>query len=203
MARLRDYLYVTLIGFLFGVFAIPIITNLNLSFLVPSTSLFVEVVILFTILAPVALFVASLIARIIPVVFQLAKFAAVGAFNTFLDWGVLNVLIALTGIATGLGYGIFKGLSFIIANGGSYFWNKYWTFESGSKANMAEFGKFFLVSLVGLVLNVAIALVVVSFVPHGNFSDKQWANVGAAAATVISLVWNFVGYKFLVFEKKS
>jgi putative flippase GtrA len=199
MLTKRDYLLVAIIGFCFGVFSVPIINNIKSGGNLGLTTIF-GIVVFFTIAAIVALYVVSIVSKKIPIILQLAKFAAVGAFNTFLDWGVLNVLISLTAVVSGLGYALFKGTSFIIANIASYYWNRNWTFGMREKASNKEFGKFFAVSLIGLVINIGIASLVVNFInPIGGLSLKVWANVGAATATLASLVWNFVGYKFFVF----
>lgn len=199
----HDFFLVGVIGFFFGLFLVPILYNLRISFLPLTWTLGIGAIIFFTISAMIALWVASLVARVIPVAFQLAKFAAVGAFNTFLDWGVLNMLIAISGVASGLLFAGFKGISFVVANTGSYFWNKYWTFDQKGTASAKEIGKFFLVSVIGFGINVGVASFLVNIVSAPTaFSAAQWANVGAAVATVASLIWNFLGYKFLVFVKK-
>ena len=36
------------------------------------------------------------------------------------------------------------------------------------------------------------------FIP---LSDQLWVNVAALCGTAIGLLWNFTGYKFLVFKK--
>lgn len=199
----RDYTYVAIIGACFAIFALPIITNVAPS--VPLTFItvvgLVAVMIIFAILA---LWISSLIARVIPIFLQLAKFSAVGAFNTFLDWGVLNALIAVTAIASGWGYWAFKSISFIVATGGSYLWNRTWTFNVSQKISGKESGRFFVVSLIGWLINSSIASLVVNFVAiPGGITPKLWANVGAAVATLASLVWNFVGYKFFVFAARK
>lgn len=205
MVTKKDYFLVAVIGFCFSVFAVPVVNNIksggNLGI-----GTIVGIIIIFTLFAVIALWLSALIAKKIPLALQLAKFAAVGAFNTFLDWGVLNILIALTAVVSGTGYALFKGISFIVANIGSYYWNRYWTFGVQEKATNKEFGKFFGVSLVGLVLNIGIASLIVNMIhPIGGLNPKVWANVGAAVATVASLVWNYIGYKFFVFasDKKE
>jgi putative flippase GtrA len=132
----------------------------------------------------------------------LSKFSAVGAFNTLLDGAVLNVLIYLTSIAYGLWYVVFKGLSFIVANISSYFWNKYWTFSAQGRATSKEFGKFFAISAIGFLINIGVAGFIVNILgaPLG-ISHEKWANVGLVFATLASLIWNFLGYKFIVFKK--
>lgn len=205
MLTRKDYLYVAIIGACFAIFAVPIISNVAPS--VPLTFVTVAGLIgVMIVFAMLAMWVSSLIARVIPVFLQLAKFAAVGAFNTFLDWGVLNVLIAITALAAGWWYWAFKSISFIVSTGGSYLWNRTWTFGVSQKISGKESGKFFAVSVVGWLINSSIASVVVNFVAiPGGLTPRVWANVGAAIATLASLVWNFIGYKFFVFasEKNS
>jgi putative flippase GtrA len=203
MLAKKDYYLVAFIGFCFGIFLIPVLANIDIGIdlSLPVLSALVVVSVLFAVLA---LWVSGLIAKKIPVVLQLAKFAAVGTFNTLLDAAVLNVLIYLTAVASGLGFTAFKGVSFITANIASYFWNRYWTFSASGKATTGEFGKFFGVSVVGLALNIGVASLIVNVMgaPAG-VSLERWANVGFIVATLASLAWNFVGYKFFVFIGKK
>lgn len=203
MATKKDFSLVAIIGACFAIFSVPILKNIGLISSVNVFAVFVAALAV-ALCAVIALWLAALIARRIPVIFQVAKFAAVGAFNTFLDWGILNLLIALSGVAAGIWFSVFKGCSFLVANSGSYFWNKYWTFQNKDRASVGEFGKFFLVSVIGAVINIGVASLIVNGIdPLWSLSAPQWANVGAALATVVSLVWNFVGYKFLVFIKRD
>jgi len=197
-----DYLIISFIGIFFALFSIPILKNIELPFLTVNFATILFLVVFFTVFANIALWIASLIGKWIPVAFQFAKFGAIGAFNTFLDWGILNILIAITGIATGLGFSSFKGISFIIATISSYFWNKYWTFKSKKSSTGDEVKKFLSVSFVGLLINIGMAsLIVFSFHSSDITSPERIANIGAAVATIVSLIWNFVGYKLWVFKK--
>lgn len=198
----KDFYLVSFIGIAFALFAIPILVNLHISFIVITPIFVIGLMVFFAIFANLALALAWFVGKYIPVVFQFAKFAAVGAFNTFFDWGVLNLLIVITGIASGLGFSIFKGASFFAATIGAYFWNKYWTFEAKNKSNKGEVAKFILVSLSGFVINVGLAsLIVFFFTSSSTFMPTQLANIAAASATLASLIWNFFGYKFFVFKK--
>ncbi len=134
---------------------------------------------------------------------QTKKFILVGILNTFIDLGVLNILIWVSGIASGPLYSVFKGISFIVAVFNSYFWNKSWTFKKKETIkDRKEFACFFIVAFLGLVINISVASWLVNVVePQFGMSLKIWANIGAICAAFISMAWNFLGYKFFVFKK--
>jgi len=195
----KDYLLVAIIGFVSGLLILPIVKNINFNL---TAIRGVAIVIALTVLAIVALWIASLISQKIPIILQVAKFSATGVLNTLLDIGVLNLLMYMFAITAGVGYSIFKGISFIIANINSYFWNKYWTFGANNLANTKEFGQFFAVSFIGFLINTGAASLIVNYIkPFAGISAPLWANAGAIVATLASLVWNFLGYKFIVFKK--
>ena len=129
---------------------------------------------------------------------QFAKFFLIGIINTVVDLGVLNLLIFASDINRGFGYAIFKGISFLTATTNSYFWNKHWTF----KADKGNFKQFLTVSIIGLIVNVATASLIVEFIAPGCYSASptMWANIGAIMGSMIGLLWNFAGYKFIVFK---
>jgi len=134
---------------------------------------------------------------------QFIKFLCVGLINTGVDFGVLNLLMFLFGITRGIGYSLFKAISFIIAVINSYFLNKRWTFKKGRKIEKKEFTKFIAVSLIAFGINVGTASVLVSFIgPIGNIPSYLWANISALAATVFTTLINFFGYKYFVFKDK-
>jgi len=136
---------------------------------------------------------------------QFFRYAVIGVVNTLIDWGVLNVLLFTTRRTDAVSYALFKSLSFCLAMTNSYFLNKSWTFKDedggvNSAATLMKAGKFVLVNLVGLGINASLASLVASR-GYGQADFILWANLGAVAATAASLVWNFFGYKFLVFKK--
>lgn len=144
-----------------------------------------------------------LLGKILPFMSQFGRFVAVGFTNAAVDFGILNLFISTTGVAEGSWYGVFKSISFVVANVHSYVLNKYWVFDATGRQNMrAEFAKFFAVSVVSLVINVAVATVVVNLVPSQFGMDaKAWANIGAVAGSAIALASSFVGYRLAVFKK--
>ena len=134
--------------------------------------------------------------------FEFVKFFLVGVSNTFLDLGVLNLLILIFSFGSGIYYSLFKAISFLVAVSNSYFWNRSWVFESKGKDVKKEGMKFFLVSVGGLIVNVTIASLVVNL--GGKILDLPFqilGNLGALGAVVGSMFWNFFGYKFFVFKK--
>lgn len=142
----------------------------------------------------------ALLAR--PLLRQIAKFVIVGVLNTLVDFGVLNLLIFFTGVASGVSFSVFKGIAFLAAVTNSFLWNKYWTFRATGRVEQREAAQFFAVSVVGFFLNVGAASTVVNVIgPQLGLGSTLWANVGAAVGAVISMAWNFIGYKFFVFRK--
>jgi len=133
---------------------------------------------------------------------QIFKFGVIGVFNTALDFGVLNLLMYLTGSYGGSGIIPLNIISFSVAVTNSYFWNKFWTFKDKTNTSSKEFGQFVLVSVVGVALNTAMVFAITTFVPPvGGLGKEIWANLAKVAATGLSLVWNFIGYKFIVFRR--
>ena len=159
--------------------------------------------IIFPILSLIGIWIAFLIGKKFLFVFQFAKFLLMGAVATIIDLGILAILIGITAITGGWWYSFFKGISFIIATCGKYFGDKLWAFEKKEMEGAGkEFTKFFIVTLGGLLINVAIASFMVNVIgPQFGISEKTWASVGGIIAAFGTVIWNFSGYKFLVFKK--
>ena len=137
-----------------------------------------------------------------PSILQFPKFITVGVSNTIIDFGILNLLMYLTGETSGIFFSLFKSISFIVAVTNSYILNKHWTFKSSGETKNGEFLKFVVVNLIGCAINVSWASYVVNVIgaPAG-ISPMLWANIGAASAVVFTVSWNFIGAKFFVFKK--
>jgi|SRR3989344_1532866 len=140
--------------------------------------------------------------RFFPFFNQFGKYAAIGFTNAAVDFGVLNFLIAWSGVAFGLTYTLFKTVSFIVAVTHSYLWNRRWAFEAHSDSGGREFVKFMVVNIVAAVINVGVASLVVNGVdPMFSLDQNSWANIGAVAGSAVALIFNFVGFKLVVFKK--
>jgi putative flippase GtrA len=175
--------------------------------------------IIFPIACLIFIYLASIISKKVKVAYEVAKFILVGGLNTLVDWGVLSFLI-LTFKHSGVDsnkvlfevfsiaiilYTLLKAISFIVATTNSYIWNKFWTFKRKTTEKLGrEFMQFITISIIGFLINVIIASSVFKFIPRlGGLNIEQWALVSAAIASIIALAWNFVGYKFVVFNKKD
>jgi len=136
---------------------------------------------------------------------QFGKFAVVGISNTLVDFVILNILSYLTHTYSGSYLIILNSISFAAAVANSYFLNKYWTFkgegESGVKTREAS--SFIVVSLIGLAINSGIVYFVTTYAsaPFSFLTPALWENFAKVMATGIALIWNFIGYKFIVFKK--
>jgi putative flippase GtrA len=195
--RKIDAILAGIIGFLDGIFAIFILKTAEVKLPYVWALPFALAILCF-----VGIRVAFLIGQKIFILFQAAKFFLVGTLNTFIDLGVLNIFILISGIASGVFYSIFKAISFLVATTNSYFWNKFWTFEKKEKPDPKEFFKFLVVTVFGFLINVGVASFVVNIVgPQFGMGKKIWASVGAIVAAFFAFVWNFLGSKFIVFKK--
>ncbi len=134
------------------------------------------------------------------------KFLMVGVLNTGIDFFVFDTLIAWTGHDQGIAITLFKSFSFFCALFNSYELNRLWTFDGEAEPSRTrqEFGRFAAITVVGFLVNVGTTSGIVAAIhPLFGLSQIRWDNVAAAGATVLNLVWNFVGYKLFVFKSKG
>ena len=137
---------------------------------------------------------------------EVLKFGIVGAINTGVDLVVLKSLIALTGRGdSGAFFVLFKGVSFIFAAVNSYYMNKYWTFNvRAGKRRAVEVQQFIFITGIGWFINVVSASVFLSYArQHFSFSSDRSVTISALFGTLVGLLWNFFGYKILVFRHKQ
>lgn len=158
---------------------------------------------IFPLLAPFCLWIAFLLSKKFAAIYQLAKFLLIGVIATIFDLGTLSVFINISGTNSGAGFNLFKGISFVIATILKYIPDKFWAFKKRESDNIKkEFAQFFLVTFIGLGINVFIANLIVNIIgPQWGLPAKLWANLGGIGAVIITFAWNFIGYKFFVFKK--
>lgn len=201
----KDYYIAAIVGALTGIFAIPTFFHLGLR----NPFIFLFSIVVISVLWPFGVWLGGFLSRWLPFMAQVGKFVAVGFLNTAIDFGVLNLLSFLSGVTAGFVIGGVNIPGFIVAVSNSYLWNKLWVFKSESREGLPaqaglfhDFPIFFAVSGIGLLLNSGMVILITTFVsPPFAVGAEAWLNIAKVAATVVSLIWNFLGFKFLVFKK--
>ena len=209
----RDLYFAMFAGFLIGLLFLPVLKNAKPDLY---DRFFYTSIPLFLIATPLGLIIAYEISKKISFIWQLGKFGISGILNVLVDMGVLSLLtfffrsnfkieannLIFSGITFLSFYSIYKSISFIIANINSYYWNKYWTFDRDANQKKSEFIQFFIVSLLGFFINVFVASLTFHLANPSDIAQQgRWELIGAAMGSIVGLVWNFVGYKFIVFKK--
>ncbi|OGG48098.1 hypothetical protein A3D66_02130 [Candidatus Kaiserbacteria bacterium RIFCSPHIGHO2_02_FULL_50_9] len=136
-----------------------------------------------------------------PLLVEIARFCLVGALNTLLELVIINILIVATGVADGLYFVAFKTFSFSVGVASSYIYNKRWTFASTTSSGAVEFGRFAVVSVTGLFLNVGTAVFLVNGIGAPILINKLlWANIAVIIAVLVAATWNYVSQKYIIFR---
>lgn len=199
----KDIIYSTITGLMTGFIAWKVFVFLNVSKIYGFS--FAWLVVLVPVLWIVGVNLGYFLGRWLVFFNQFGKFVAIGFTNAALDFGVLNLLIFLTGITGTIWYSVFKITSAAVSMANSYILNKNWAFEAGeSGGGKMEFIKFIGVAIISLLINVLVASAVVNFIhPVLGISAKVWANLGAVAGSASALIFSFVGFKLAVFKKQE
>ncbi len=143
-------------------------------------------------------------------VIQAIKFGMVGILNTAVDYACFYIMLTWVNLD--------KSLSQVVATAvamcGSYIINKYWTFSQKDKTTRKQIAKFILTNLVSMTCTILFMNIF-----HDILHIHNWANtmlnvidisynldgdIGIMfckiTASVLSLVINFLGNKFWVFN---
>lgn len=116
------------------------------------------------------------------------KFCVVGFSGTAVDFGVTWLCKEKFGWNKYLS----NSLGFILAATNNYVWNRIWTFQSSNSQIHIEYGKFLMVSIIGLGINN-----LVIYLLHGKLRLNFWLSKVAAIAIVT--IWNFTMNYFFTF----
>jgi len=151
---------------------------------------------IFPALSIIGLWLVDLIGKKRLFVRHIGRFVLVGAFADVIDIKVFQFLFWIIPL-----YLIFKVVSFLAATFVKFWWNKHWTFEKYEKKHInREVVQFFIVTLMGLAIDVVL-FYYFSRVKTG-ISTKLWIELSIIFAAIVAAIWNFLGYKFLVFKKQ-
>lgn len=123
---------------------------------------------------------------------QFVKFALIGLLNIFVDWSIFFALNRFTPLREVVA----KFCSFVAGATNSYYFNRRWTFRSTNKEIGKEFRKFFLVAMVGSVINTSIYWLISL---HFGFPKI----VGLIVATGVVTFWNFFANKHWTFRTQK
>jgi len=182
-----------------AIFLIPTLINTGYFYKIPAV--WIVLFIFLPASAATGLVVAYFLGKTIPLIWQFAKFVLVGVLNTAIDFGILNLIIFLTGVTQGIGIFFTAAISFSVATVNSYFWNREFTFASKKKA-VQSFPIFLTVTLIGLLINASVVYFLSTYIlPSLITSPNLRPNVAKVAATAVTMFWNFAGYKLIVFKK--
>ena len=155
---------------------------------------------------------------------QVGKFAIVGIINTLIDVIILNSLVFLGFTAVLMiseqKFLIANIISVAIAMVNSFILNKQWTFKAEKGNIYKQIFQFLIITIIGIfvihqihlnrlydglpsISNLIVSII--HFLKLGNiFSDSFITlNFAKIIAIIGSLIWNFIGYKLVVFKNKS
>ncbi len=122
-------------------------------------------------------------------IIKLLKFGAVGISGMIIDFGFTyffkEVLKVNKYISNSTGFTLAATSNFIL--------NRIWTFNSTSPDVMIQFSKFFIISVLGLLLNNLTIYIFTDYKVKLNFY------ISKAIATLIVFFWNFFMNYFFTF----
>jgi len=190
----------------------PLIIGFVCGLILPHVSLFEGVVpeillryfpLLLPVLSLSAVFILETIFKKAIALVQFGKSFLVGILNSAIDMGVFDFLTLFFSVASGWPPILFKVISFSFGAVNSYFWNKSWTFQKkDTKDTRKEAVQFFLITAGGLLIHTIVIYVVVNIVgARFGVGERMWASIANMAAIFTGFMWNFLGYKFIVFKK--
>ena len=146
-------------------------------------------------------------------IIEIIKFGFIGILNTVLDWFLFWAFLSLLG----LDKNVAQILATALAMTNSYFLNRYWTFKKTGAVKVSEMGKFIIVNLVSLGVNLLCLNLFCDVFKLQNIANEflyavkiNYELTGDMAvmfcklcAVPFSLAVNFLGNKLWVFRKKD
>ncbi len=122
-------------------------------------------------------------------ILKFLKFGVVGFSGVFVDFGVTYLFKEIIKINKYVS----NALGFICAATSNYILNRIWTFESANADVATEYGKFMLVSAIGLGIN-SLTLYILTDKLKWNFYLSKIFAIGAAT------LWNFFANLLFTFK---
>jgi len=148
---------------------------------------------------------------------RFAKFLVVGTTGFIVDFGVFNLLLKALNFPPVLA----QAISFTLAAINNFLWNRYWTYpDSRSKPILRQFGMFFVLSVIGLLIRTPIfalfsgpMIALVESMQYGVFAgliafitttlnisiEQLGLNAALVIAVLVVLFWNFFANRFITY----
>lgn len=137
------------------------------------------------------------------------RFAIVGIIGAVIDFGIFNILLALTPIKAIWA----SAISFIAAVISNFFLNRYWTYpDARDKSFIRQFIQFSVVSIVGLGIRIGMFALLENFLinlsakfnPVPTLSPQLIGhNLTLAFAILVVMLWNFFANRFWTYNEVS
>ncbi len=149
---------------------------------------------------------------------RFSKFLVVGTAGFVVDFGIFNLLLRALNFPPVLA----QAISFTLAAINNFTWNRYWTYpDSRSKPILGQFGMFFVLSLIGLLIRTPIfalfsgpMVTLVESMQYGVFAglinfvtgtlhlsiEQLGLNLALAIAVLVVLFWNFFSNRFITYS---
>ncbi len=157
---------------------------------------------IFPLFSLLCLWLAFLIGKKFLFVYQAAKHLLIGALAAVVDIKIFQLSAWLFSLVIIISPLVSKTISFLIATLVKFWGNKHWAFEKHEKEGIKEMAQFFIVTLVGLGLDlIAFYYFVKIMGPQFQMPVDVWTELSIIMAAAAAFLWNFLGYKFIVFKK--
>jgi len=149
---------------------------------------------------------------------RFTKFLVVGVTGFIVDFGIFNLLLRALNFPPVLA----QAISFTSAAINNFIWNRYWTYpDSRSKPLLRQFGMFFVLSVIGLLIRTPIfalfsgpMVALVETMQYGVFAglidfvtgtlhisiEQLGLNLALAVAVLVVLFWNFFSNRFITYS---
>lgn len=125
-----------------------------------------------------------------PLMQTMQRYAVVGCTGTLVDWALFALLL----YGLDWQYLLAATLSFMVATLVNYLLSLFWVFRGGRHARHLEITLIYLVSAIGLLVNLAVLYLLVEWAAMHVFLAKVLASLSA-------FLWNFSARYLWVFER--
>jgi len=119
---------------------------------------------------------------------KFVKFGIVGSSGIFVDFGFTWVFREKVKIHQLVA----NAIGFITASVSNYYLNRVWTFRSSNPEIAVEFTQFFVISVIGLIINTLIIWLILKKMKINFYIAK-------AFAILVVMIWNFTANLFVTF----